>query len=435
MLETAILGLAGGSIGVMIAALATDLATSIPPLGGVLHFSDVNVNRQALVFACVVSVSAILIVGLLPALRARFPSKALAAFEVAISLVLVAGTGLALRTFLKIAAIDPGFNPSGVLTMPIDPAGLDDPVLRRSYFARLLEEVRSVPGVKAAGLVSGLAFKQADDWYFEVEGRLFSSLADRRTALYRHVSADYFRAMGIPLRQGPSFTPDEVSRAVPAAIVDERLVNMFLPGEDPLGQRIIVYVNPLEKKSYEIVGVAGSVLPGPAADLYQTIYVPGVQNSGAMTLVVRATGPPESVVSALRDALRRVDKDLPVSQMTPMGDVVTGTMSDGRTATALMSVFSGIGIGLAAIGLCAVLLGSSERDVPTQIISEGTKLSLMGMAFGLTGAYVFSQLLGRVLVGIPSIDPVTFVIGPIVLAVVAFAASCIPARRAAGRGL
>ncbi len=468
MSEAAILALAGGAIGVMMAFWVTNLVRSLPPLGGVLRLSGVSVDLQALVFASVVAMFTVLIVGLVPALRTtsrsalqgvrsgsgtlggrgrNLPSSGLVVFEVAMSLVLLVGAGLALRSFLKLATVDPGFNPSGVVTVPIRPPGLEEPESRRSYFVELLNQVESVPGMEASALVSGRVFQPVEDWYFELEGRPFTSTAKRPTAFYEQVSAEYFRAMGIPLRRGRSFTRDEVYQKAPVAIVDERLVEMFLPGQDPLGKRIVVFVNPQEKTSYEIIAVAGSVLPAPGVGLYQTIYVPDVQSSVTMTLVVRAAGSAGAVVNPLRDTLRRMDKNLPLSQITPMADVVTESLSGRRTATTVLSVFSGIGLGLAGIGLYGILafstarrtneiglrmaLGSSQGDVLWLIISEGMKLSVVGLAFGLAGAYAFSLILSGVLVGTPSVDPVAFLTAPLVLAGVALCASYVPARRAA----
>jgi predicted permease len=472
MMETTILALAGGVFGVLsaiwvvplLAALPVDLIPGGAPIPGL---SDTTVDLRVLGFTGGVSVLTALIVGLLPAFQntglsateffrsssagigryhRQLASKALVVLEVAISLTLLIGASLVFRSLLNVLGTDPGFNPTHTLTLKINPIETD----RKTYFVQLLGEVTRIPGVQAAAVVSELPLSgYGQEWYFDIEHRPALSRTERPIAGYRRVSSDYFRAMGIPLRRGRWFTANEVERTAPVVIVDQRLAEMYFPGEDPLGKRIIYETGP-----HEIVGMVGNVLHYALFQElffrggYPTAYVPDVETGGSMpTLIVRASGSTAGIINPLRETLRNSDKNLSVSDIQPYEEILSAGLLLPRLGTLLFAVFAAIGMVLAVVGLYGVLsfstarrtseiglrmaLGSSRRDVVRLVVSDGMKLAIPGVLFGLAGAYAFARLLGSVLVRISSTDPVTFATVSLLLLAAAFCASYIPARSAA----
>jgi putative ABC transport system permease protein len=474
MSETLIIVFGGGALGVVLTLLVIPLLAALPveltpggqPIPGL---ADVSVDLRVLAFTSTISVLTALLVGLFPAFQnaglsameslrsgstrigrhhRQTASKILVTFEIAISLTLLAGAGLVFRSFLNVLHIDPGFRPEHVLTLPINAAGATE-LDRKKYFDALLEQASRIPGVQNAAIVSELPLSgYGQEWYFDIESHPAPTPTERPVASYRRVSADYFRTLMIPLRRGRLFTPIEVERKAPVAIIDDRLAEMHFGGEDPIGKRIVYGTSP-----YEVVGVVGNVLHyalfqeliPDVGGAYPTVYVPDIETGGSMpTLILRSAG---SNAGPLRDSLRRFDKNIPLTDIKPYDDILSASLLLPRFGTLLLAVFSGIGLALAVIGLYGVLsfatarrtseiglrmaLGSSKFEVLKLIVSDGMKLSIQGVILGLAGAYGLARLLNGVLVRVSPGDPATFISISFLLCAAAFCASYIPARRAA----
>src|SRR5262245_38166026 len=350
MCEAAMLAFAGGLLGTflaswaisLIAGLPVDLIPGVPPIPGL---SDAAIDLRVLAFTVIVSVLVTVFVGLVPAVRGagiaamdslrsaagsagrryrKHASKSLVVIEVAISLTLLVGAGLVFRSFVNVMKTNPGFNASGMLTLQVTPQ-VSKASERTTYFVRLLDQVVQTPGVEAAAVVSELPLSgYGQEWYFEIQHRPSPSPTERPIASYRRISADYFRAMSIPVIRGRGFTPDEVQRQAPVAVVDERLTQMYFRGEDPLGKRVVLGDTP-----YEIVGIVGNVLHYALfqevilGGAFPTLYAPDLTGGSSTTLVIRANTSSASVVPPLRETLQRADKNLPTSDTKPYDDVLS----------------------------------------------------------------------------------------------------------------
>jgi predicted permease len=477
MSETCIVALGGGALGVVLALLVIPLLAALPvdlfpggqPIPGL---SDISLDLRVLAFTSTISVVTAFLVGLFPAFQSaglsamdslrsgsspigrhhrQLASKTLVTFEIAISLTLLAGAGLVFRSFLNVLHIDPGFRPEHVLTLPVNAAGTTE-LDRKKYFDALLEQASRIPGVQNAAVVSELPLSgYGQEWYFDIESHPAPTPTEQPVAGYRRVSADYFRTLMIPLRRGRFFTPIEVERKAPVAIIDDRLAEMYFRGEDPIGKRIFYGASP-----YEVVGVVGNVLHyalfqelnPDLGGAYPTVYVPDIETGGSMpTLIVRSAGSSAIVLNPLRDALQLFDKNIPLADIKTYDEILSASLLLPRFGTLLLAVFSGIGLALAVIGLYGVLsfatvrrtseiglrmaLGSSRFKVLKLIVSDGMKLSIQGVVLGLAGAYGLTRLLSGVLVRVSPNDPATFIFISFLLFAAAFCASYIPARRAA----
>ncbi|MPZ18835.1 MAG: FtsX-like permease family protein [Luteitalea sp.] len=465
--EAVVFALAGGACGMLLALWGVRVLRNLH-LDAIPRLAELSVDPHVLLFALALTLSTVLVFGLLPAIQtsglsamealrastgtvglrqSQRMSRALVISELAIGLMLLVAGGLAARSLANLLAVDPGFNPSHALTLPITVSrGLEAPA-RKAFFVDLLDRVEQIPGVRTAGMISELPLTaQRNDVYFHVEGSAPASPDERVTVDYRRISPGYFRAMEIPLLRGRLFTSTELSTSAPVAIVDKHLVEMFFQGKDPLGQRLVVGEG--DTTTFEIVGVVGSVLHRSLHGRpYQTMYVPDVESFPSMTLVLRTTVRPEDVVGTLRASIAAIDNDVPTSNIATLDEIVFRDVSGSRFGVLFLNAFSALGLVLAVVGLYGVLafsttrrtqeiavrmaLGSHRRSVLRLVVAEGMKLWLVGMTLGLAGAYALGRFMQSLLFGIGSTDSMTFALAIIVLAATSLLASYVPARRAA----
>ena len=465
--EHALLALAGGVAGVLLAGGGVRALVAINP-GNVPRLSETVVDMMVLGFVLALSVIAVLIFGLLPALqtagvsgrealspgrlarRSHHPrqvARSLVVAEIAASLVLVIGSGLFMRSFANMLAVEPGFSTDQALTMQLAVPATSEPASRRRFFQQVVTDAARLPGVVAAGLVSELPLAlQFNDLYFHVEGRPPESAAERVVANYRRVTPGYFRATEIPLRRGRLPASSEVERRAPVALIDERLADQFFADEEPIGRGVVVdFGGPL---TLQIVGVVGSIRDGSwRREPQQTIYVPDVDTSLSMTLVARTAGPPGELANAMRNVVTTIDPEQPVSNIATLADATAGEFARPRFRTLLLAGFSVLGAALAAIGLYGVIafattrrtgeiglrmaLGARRGHVLALVLSDGLRLAAVGVAIGLATAYGLVRFLAGTLFGVAPHDTVTFVVAPLVLIAVSTMASLVPARRAA----
>ncbi|HWP43537.1 MAG TPA: FtsX-like permease family protein, partial [Blastocatellia bacterium] len=373
--------------------------------------------------------------------------------EVALSFVLLAGAGLMLKSFIRILQVDPGFDPSDVVTMNISLSTSKYPESRRQreFFRQVIERVRAIPQAAAAGAVSDLPLSGAEELGgFFVEGRPApTSFADLPLADFRFIDHDYFNAMRIPLVRGRYFTERDNENAPGVVIISESLARRFFPGEDPIGKRVKEGDAESKEPWLSIVGVVRDVRHSTlAAEPRPQLYFPYLQRGDeAMTIVVRAGGDLSGLIAAMRNSVWSVDKDQPVTDIKTLNDYLAESVAQRRFQMALLGGFAIVAILLAAVGIYGVMsysvtqrtheigirmsMGASRRDVLTLIVGQGMKVALGGVFVGLAAALALMRVLASLLYEVSATDPATFAAIAFLLVAVAFLASYIPAHRAA----
>ncbi|HEY0726842.1 MAG TPA: ABC transporter permease, partial [Pyrinomonadaceae bacterium] len=421
--ESLLLAIAGGALGAFLATWGVQLLVmlsenSIPPT------VQVTIDATVLGFTLLVSVITGVLFGLAPAfrtadvnlidalkegmrgegqsaLRSRTRS-ALVILESAIAVVLLIGAGLLIRSLVALQNVNPGFDSQNVLTARVELSRFkyDNPDKAATFFQELEGRISNLPGVEAAGMVSELPLSgQGNDMWYTVEGQPPVSRDQMPLADFRSVNQNYIKAMGIPLR-GRNFTEQEVRQTAKVIIVSQQLVQSAFPNEDALGKRLITG---FKGEPYEIVGIAGDLLhqslgapPSPA------MYFP-MRQSGRMNLVVRTKGDPLSLAGALRNEVRAIDPDQPVSAMRPMAEWVDSSVAQPRYRTTLLALFAALAMVLAATGIYGVMsysgaqrpheigvrmaLGAQRVDVLKLVVGQGMMLTLIGVAIGLLAAF------------------------------------------------
>jgi putative ABC transport system permease protein len=468
LVESLILALAGGAAGVAIASVAIGPIQTLSA-GSIPRVQDVAIDRTVLLFALALSVATGVIFGLAPAWHAsradvasiikegarsvagggsRRTRSALLVAEVALSIVLLVGAALLLRSFARLTSIDPGFQPDGVLAFQVSlpTASYPQAQHRIAFFERLLSRLESQPQVRAAGMVQTLPLRGSYTLSFAIDGRPAPAPNDAPSANHRVVSPNYFSALGIPVRRGRVFTERDTEGSPMVAVIDDTFAARHFPDQDPIGQRLDIGNN--TDGLYEIVGVVGDVhyssldvRPNP------TMYVPYRQDVfSTMWVMARSDGDARRLSSAARLAVREIDAALPAYRITPLADVVSESLGQRRFAMLLLVAFALMALFLAAIGIYGVVayavsqrtqeigirlaMGAARRDVVAMIVGGGIKLALAGVAIGIAGALALSQLIQRLLFETTPFDPISYALTAALLMAVALAACLVPARRA-----
>jgi predicted permease len=470
--ESALLASAGGALGVGLAWWSVPVLVSLVP-SYVPRAENVAVDLRVLSFALAASLATGLLFGLAPAVvtrrgtagaaiaggdgrasdsrAARRMLDGLVVIEVALALVLVAGTGLLVRTFLTLRPSAPGFDPRGKLTFELRPpeSRYPDPAALAGLYERTLEELRTLPGAAAAAAVTVPPFVRilyAADAIPEGRG----AGAEPLRISYQRASTDYFDVMGIPLLRGGSFAEsdgDPAAGGATAAVVNQDVARRLWPEENPLGKplRLKFFTG---ERDYIVVGVAADVRSDAArTGPFPTVWAPfRADPSDRMSFVVQARERPEGLIPAVRDLIRRLDAELPVDRVRTMEEILYESVGSHRFYTTLMSAFGGIALLLAAIGFYGVMsytvsrrtrelgvrlaLGASPATLLAMVLRKGLATLVLGVAIGLGGAIAFTRLLEARIYGM---QPAGLLMLPalIVLVVaVGMAASYVPARRA-----
>jgi len=377
--------------------------------------------------------------------RAR---SALVAGEVALSLVLLVGASLLLRSFRSLSSVNPGFRPENVLTFSTSLPDGDYPEDHDliQFYDALLERLRSLPRVRSAGMVQSLPIQ--DDYFlsFAIEGRPAPPPGEEPSANYRVVSHGYFETLGIPIVRGRSFGARDGVRPPLVAVVDEAFVRRHFPEGDPLGRGIDVDNG--RDGSYEIVGVAGDVHhDGLDRTPHPTIYVPYPQDAfGTMSIVLRADSDPLPLSASVRDVVRELDGSLPAYSVRGLEGVVSESLGERRFSMLLLALFAGTASFLAAVGLYGVVsytvsqrtremglrlaIGASKSSLVRTMMAQGMKPALAGMGIGLAAALALARLLETLLFGVTPFDPASYAATALLLLLVATVACFVPARRA-----
>jgi putative ABC transport system permease protein len=371
--------------------------------------------------------------------------------EVALSLVLLTGAGLLIKSFFRLSQVDPGFKPTNVLTMQLSltRAKYSQSPQRVVFFDQLIQKIESIPGVAAAGTVSELPLSgQENDTFFNIDGRSALAFGNiENDANVRTVSPDYFSAIGIPLLQGRSFSQRDGLNAPKVVLVNDRFVQRYFANEDPLGKHLTIDLG--EPYNAEIVGVIGSVRHSSLAQQQPSaeMYISALQAPPfGVNLVVRGTGDPTQLTAAIRNDVQSLDKDLPIYNVKTMEKRIAESASQPRFRTLLLGIFAAVALILASIGIYGVIsysvtqrtheiglrvaLGAQSSDVLKMVIGQGMTLAIAGVVIGVIGALAAMRILSSLLFGVSATDPITFVGVSLLLTVVALLASYIPARRA-----
>jgi putative ABC transport system permease protein len=315
------------------------------------------------------------------------------------------------------------------------------------FYQDLLARVRNIPGVRDAAAISHLPFSGQDSRTgVAPDGRERRPDEPPRRMHHRVVSVGYFETMGIPLREGRLLNERDLAESPPVMVINEAAAQRFWPGQSAVGK--IVVIGGQQEIRREVVGVVGNTRHwGLGQPVNPEMYIPFSQQPAPfMTLVVRTAGDPIGAVPSIREQVRALDPNLPISQSASMETVIAGSESHRRFVLALMASFAGLALALAALGIYAVMaynvaqrtheigvrmaLGAQARDIRWLVVSEGARLALLGAVIGLAGALALTRLLGKLLYGVKPADPITLVTVPLLLMLMACAASYLPARRA-----
>jgi putative ABC transport system permease protein len=472
LIENLLLAALGGTLGLALAFCSLDALIALSPKD-VPGLAKAAIDGRVLGFTVALSVLTTLLFGIVPARQASNPDLnetlkegghartgnagrrvqgALIIVEVAASVVLLVGAGLMIYSFLRLRSVDPGFNPSNVLTMRIAlPANKYGENHRSiAFFEEALERIKDLPGVVSAGAVQDLPMRQNEMTFaFKIEGRPGLEAASPSEAAYRAVTEDYFRTMGIPLIAGREFTAGDKPQTTPVVVINQTMARRFWPDGDPVGKQLR-FGEPNDPV-YTIVGVVGDIKHlGLAGNESPAIYQPHAQKRFAwlrwMSLVVRTNTPPLSLIAAIRDRVGAVDRGQPLYDIVTMEQLMAESVTQPRFSTFLFSVFALLALTLAAVGLYGVLsyavaqrtheiglrmaLGAHASDILKLVVGGGMKLTLLGLAIGFGVAIALTRLLKALLFNVSTTDPTTFVFVAVLLLVVALLACYLPARRA-----
>ena len=490
--ESILLAVAGGALGLLVAAWLVDLPAAVPLAAPSVFVpyatqaDQVQLDGVVLAFTLGVSVLTGLLFGIVPALRASRPSlysalsarghgstdvarvrirQTLVVAEVALALTLLIGAGLLLRSFANLRAVDPGFRADRVLTVDLNlpRSQYGTPARQTQFYDALIERVGALPSVAGVGAVEQLPLsgpQQSSD--FRLMDAPPPRPGDEPDAGYVSVTLGYFAAMSMQLRRGRVLARTDDALAPRVAVINETMARRFWPDQNPIGKRIALSVESLrfdrpnapprldfEGSAREIVGVVADVRASAIADPAQpALFIPFAQRPVAdLTLTVRTTGDPARLVGPIRAAVRAMDPDQPLSSWATMSDVVAASVQQPRDRTTLIVGFAAVAVVLAAIGVYGVMaygvtertqeigvrvaLGAGSRDVVRLVVGGALGMTGIGVALGLAGGFAASRLLGSLLFGVGATDLPTFVAAAVMILGVAALASWIPARRAA----
>jgi len=476
LIESVLLGLLGGAAGLAL-AYAGVLGIRALGLGGQSASFTIAIDAPVLVFSFVLAIATGLLFGLFPLISlsrgqplaalkesgrgnsagpaARRVRNALVVVQTAMAVALLAVAGLLIRSYIQVQQQSPGFVSDNVLSATIDlPKNrYADDASKAQFYERLQQEARALPGVKSAGLVSNMPFTGNNGMQsYLVEGR------DTSQGVVPHgydqtVDEDFFKTMQIPLLQGRAFNDGDSAAAQPVAIVDELLARKYFPGESPLGKRIATDYNtrePAKTRWLTIVGVVGVVKRERLSEqtVKETIYrYYRQQPENYMTLALRTDASPTALVAPLRAALLRIDPEQPVFDIRTMTERIAISLDDRRTPMLLLMLFAGVALALSAVGIYGVLafavalrtgeigvrlsLGANRTDILKLVLSDGGRLTALGLGLGLVASLGIGLAMRAQLFGVGVFDPLTLGVVLALIAATALFACWLPARRAA----
>ncbi len=470
--ESVLLSLLGGVAGLGVAALGLYVVQKIHP-GNIPRLDEIGMDFRVLAFTLAISLLTGIVFGLAPALRASRVDLnstlkaggrtshsgglnvkhdklrgALVIAELAVSLTLLAGAGLLIRSFVHLLSVPPGFNPEGIISMHVAAGGpkYKERPKRVQFYDDLAERVRSLPGVTGFGATSVLPLTPSIGWGgMQIEGYVPPKDAPELQVDKRSATPDYFRTMSIPLLQGRFFTPADTDKSQPVVLIDQKMADRFWPKGDAVGKRI----RQGDKEPWQtIAGVVGVVKQyGLDIDTKMVTYFPyAAWGNGEMFVVAHTTGDPAALANSIVEQVHGIDADVPVFEIATMQQRVHDSVARQRFAMTMLGAFAGFAMILAAVGIYGVMsflvtqgtsdiairmaLGAQRSSILSLVLQQGMALALLGIAAGLAGALSLTHVMSGLLFGVSATDPVTFAGVAVLLTMVALSACYFPARRA-----
>jgi len=467
--ESALLAVFGGAGGLLIAYRGLDVLLRLAP--DIPRLAETTIDTSVLLFSGALTLATGLIFGIVPALqgskidlhdalketgtrltagsaRARMRSVLVIA-EMALALMLLAGAGLLVRSLVSIQEIDPGFNAKNLLTafVMLPPSKYPEPRRQAAFFREVVDRIASIPGVESAAGADSAPMLSNDAGPVSIEGHEPRPGEMEIHAERPKITPDYFRAMGIRLVRGRIFTWADNENTPQVAMINEAAARQYWPNEDAMGKRVRLDDGGTAWR--QVIGVVGDVRQdGLAKAARPEVYAPLPQSPVPfMVLAVRTRVAPESLVGAVRHAVKAVDKDQPLFQIQTMQQVVDDSVAGRRFQTSLLAAFAAVALGLAAIGIYGLMsysvsqrtheigirmaLGAKRAEILRLVVGHGMLLAMVGVAVGIGGALLLTRFLSSLLYGVGANDPVTFLGVAVLLSAVAALASLIPAWRAA----
>jgi putative ABC transport system permease protein len=467
--ESALLALIGGALGLAIAYCSVRALIVINP-ESIPRMNEITLDARVLAFTVVASILTCLLFGLAPAwfasrpdlnetlkegLRGSSPQgsvlrRTLVVVEFALALLLLVGSGLMLRSFIRLLAVSPGFDTVNILTfdvaLPSEKYSGDRP---GQFFEEALGRIAVLPGVQSVGATTSLPFSRTNNGrYFTLEGRTGNNPGDYTLSGHRLVSSSYFQTLSIPLVEGRYLNDQDGPYAV---VVNRTFARLFLPNQEPLGKRLKMGETSSSNFPWmTIVGVVQDIKHTSLdretrAEIYRQ-YLHNKDAERQMTIAIRTSQPPESLITLIRREIQSLDRDQPLANVSTMQQLIDRSVARWRFTVLLMVVFAVIALTLAAVGVYGVMsysvtqsrrelgirmaLGAQRTDVFKLVLGQGLMLTLIGLGLGLAGAFALTRFVTTLLFGINATDPATFVVVSLGLMVIAMFACYIPARRA-----
>jgi putative ABC transport system permease protein len=469
--ESLLLSTLGGVLGLMLAWWGIELLIAFSP-PDLLTLEKISINPMVLVFTTAVSFLTGIVFGIAPALeatrtntsemlkeggkgiggspRAKRLRAAFVIAEVALSLVLLVGAGLLVKSFMRLQSVNPGFNADNLLTMRVilPTSKYKEEAQKVAFFKEAVGRIQALPGVQSAGAVSFLPFTGlAAATSFKIEGKPEPPAGQRLSTDVRVTDENYFKAMGIPLVSGRTFNADEEREKRHVVVINETLARKYFPGEDPIGKRLTISMGEKPEPT-EIIGVVGDVKHMSLdTEMKPMVYWPHPELAySGMTIVIRTTGDPTQLAAPAQGAIQSIDPNQPVSDVRTMNQLLAESVARARFNTLLLGLFSAVALVLACVGIYGVMsytvtqrtreigirmaLGAKRGDVLRMVLGQGMLLAAIGVGLGVAAAFALTRLMASLLFEVSASDPLTFAAVSMLLALVALAACYIPARRA-----
>ena len=470
--ESALMGIAGGVVGLLIAQWGLRALIALSP-EDIPRLDQIGIDGRVLGFTLLISLATGFLFGVVPALQASKPDlneslkeggrsstsgverrrvrSTLVVLEVALSLILLIGAGLMIKSFSQLQKVDLGFNPDRLVSMNIQLSRTKyQGPQSQAFFRQLIERVEAMPGVESAGAISAIFIDALpNSTNFTVEGKPPMPIAEQIETPVDTVTPSYFRTMGISLLRGREFSEQDGLETQPVAIINDTFARRFWPGEDPIGQRYKFGDSTSNAPWMTVVGVVGDMRrTGLDVDVRCETFLPYTQRRfvGFLSLVVRAKADPGGIATAVRDQVWSMDPNQPVSHIRTMDQLLDGMMAQRRLNMVLFALFGGVALVLAAVGVYGVIsysvtqrtheigvrmaLGAGRADVLRMILKNGMTLVLIGVAMGVAASFGLTRLMSTLLFGVSATDVATFMIISGILSFVAFTACLVPALRA-----
>jgi putative ABC transport system permease protein len=475
LIESLLLSLIAAVLGILFAYWGVDALLTMRP-DSLPQVNEIKINTSVLFFTLCISVLTGLIFGSIPAWRASAPDvndtlkegghhsanlmqkrvrQGLIISEFALSMLLVVGSGLLIKSFIATQSTAPGFNAENLLTLQLSLSNEKYAGLKAiSFLESLQEKLRALPGVKSAAFTDGLPIYGASESTFYVEGRTPPVKGMEPLGVLYVTGHEYFRTMEIPLLSGRVFDRRDTLKSLPVTIIDSELAKQYFPNQDPIGQKLVFTP---QFPPFEIIGVVGHVkhygldTAGPVKVQYYMSFNQVPEEfmsmvSGRVTFLIRSEKNPSNLIASVRNVVFSMDPNQPIFLVQTMNEMLSASVGARRFSMLLITIFAGLALALSLVGVYGVIafsvvqrtreigirvaLGANKTHIIKMLLQQGMIPVAVGLIFGIVGAFAFSRFIAGLLYAVSPFDPATFIVTSLFMTVVAFLASYIPARRA-----